>query len=221
MTTIGFLHTSPVHVATFRALVDVLAASDVEPVDVVDVVDELLLERARAVGPRDLEVLGAVADRLAQLVDAQVVVCTCSTIGAIAEEIGAIAGLNVIRVDRPMVEQAIQIAARGRGLVAVVAAVESTVGSTRSLLDEVILATGLAVDVEVRLVEGAWERFEAGDRDGYLAAIAAELPAIAAGADVVVLAQASMADAEALVDLPVPVLSSPRSAVEAVLAGEL
>jgi hypothetical protein len=221
MTTIGFLHTSQVHVATFRALVDVLAASDAEPVDVIDVVDELLLERARVVGARDLEVLGAVADRLAQLVDAQIVVCTCSTIGAIAEEIGAIAGLRVIRVDRPMVEQAVQIAARGQGRIAVVAAVESTVGSTRSLLDEVILATGLAVDVDLRLVAGAWERFEAGDRDGYLAAIAAELPSIAATADVVVLAQASMADAEALVDLPVPVLSSPRSAVEAVLAGEL
>jgi hypothetical protein len=218
MATIGFLHTSPVHVATFRALVDVLASSAGEAVHVVDVVDMVVLERARIVGPRNLEVLGAVADRLAQLVDAQIVVCTCSTIGAIAEEIGAIADLRVMRVDRPMVEQAVEIAGRGSRRIAVVAAVESAVDATRALVDEVNLATGASVGVDVHLVGGAWERFEAGDREGYLAAIAAALPDAAVGADVVVLAQASMADAAALVDLPVPVLGSPRSAVEAVLA---
>lgn len=218
MATIGFLHTSPVHVATFRALVDVLTTAGHEPVEVIDVVDESLLARARSVGPRDLEVLGATADRLAQLVDAQVVVCTCSTIGGIAEEIGAIADLRVVRVDRPMAEQAVELAARGSGRIAVVAAVESTLAPTRALLDEVVLSTGTRVDVDLVLVEGAWERFEAGDQDGYLRSIADLLPEVAAGTDVVVLAQASMADAAALVDLPVPVLSSPRTAVEAVLA---
>lgn len=215
--TVGFLHTSPVHAPTFRALVDVLATG-AEPVEVVEVVDELLLQRAQVVGPRDLEVLGAVADRLAQLVEAQLVVCTCSTIGGIAEEIGALAGLRVVRVDRPMTEQAVEIAATGGGRVVVLAAVESTLAPTRALFDEVVLATGAGVSVDVRLVEDAWERFEAGDPDGYLAAVAAALPSAAESADVVVLAQASMADAAALVDVPVPVLTSPRSAVEAALA---
>lgn len=214
MTTIGFLHTSPHHSATFRDLVSELLPG----AGVIEVVDEIVLDEARRLGERDVRVIGAVADRLAELVAADVVVCTCSTLGGVAEHVGRAAGADVVRVDRPMVERAVELAGAGAGRVAIVAALESTIGPTRELFDEAMLATGAALDIDVHLVDGAWERFAASDVEGYLDAIAARLPAIAAAVDVVVLAQASMAPAVGRVDLDVPVLSSPRLAIEAVRA---
>jgi hypothetical protein len=110
-----------------------------------------------------------------------------------------------------MAERAVEIGGR----IVVVAAVESTLGPTRDLLESVAAARGSDVPIEVRLIDGAWERFEAGDREGYVAAIAGALPGLAADAGVIVLAQASMAPAAEMVDVGVPVLSSPRLAVEA------
>lgn len=218
MRTIGFLHTSPVHVATFRRLVEELTPPGMD-VTVVDAVDEALLELARVVGDRDVEVRAGIRSRLIELAGegATQIVCTCSTIGGAAEEVGAEFGMRVVRVDRPMAEAAVALAARGRGRIAVVAGIESTVGPTRALLAEAAAAAGTASVVDVHLVDGAWARFEAGDLHGYLDAIADALPAIAAGADVVVLAQASMASVVGRVDVGVPVLASPTLAVQSVL----
>lgn len=214
MTTIGFLHTSPLHAATFRDLV----AELLPDAQVIEVVDEIVLDQARRLGLRDVRVIGAVADRLAELIDADVVVCTCSTIGGIAEQVGRAAGTDVVRVDRSMVERAIELVGTGHRRIAVVAALESTIEPTRALFDEVMLATGADIDVEVHVVPRAWEWFEAGDVERYLDTIAASLPTIASHVDVVVLAQASMAPAVARIDVTVPILSSPRLAIEALRA---
>lgn len=214
MTTIGFLHTSPVHSTTFRDLV----AELLPDAAVIEVVDEVVLAQARQLGVRDVRVIGAVADRLAELVDADVVVCTCSTLGGVAEHVGRAAGNEVVRVDRSMVERAVELATAGRGRVAVVAVLASTVAPTTELFDEVMLSTGADLDVEVHVIDGAWDRFEAGDTEGYLDVIAEHLPTIARSVDVVVLAQASMAPAVARMDATVPILSSPRLAIEALRA---
>lgn len=83
MRAIGFLHTSPVHVATFDGL---LAASGVD-VRAVHVVDESLLAEARADGVESVR--WRLAARLAEVVreDVDVVCCTCSTLGGLAEEL--------------------------------------------------------------------------------------------------------------------------------------
>lgn len=214
MTTIGFLHTSREHSATFRDLVEELLPG----ADVIEVVDEIVLDQARRLGERDVRVLGAVADRLAELVEAEVVVCTCSTLGGVAEQVGRAAGERVVRVDRAMIERAVELAAAGGGRVVVVATIDSTLGPTCALFDEVMLATGASLQIVPTLIDGAWERLEHGDREGYLDDVAARLPEIADGADVVVLAQASMAPARGRVEIEVPVLSSPRLAIEALRA---
>ncbi|MBL3670028.1 hypothetical protein JL475_29410 [Streptomyces sp. M2CJ-2] len=61
------------------------------------------------------------------------------------------------------------------------------------------------------LVEGAWARFEAGDTAVYVRRVADAVT----DADVIVLAQASMAPAERLTATAVPVLSSPRPGLAA------
>lgn len=211
MPTVGFLHTSPVHVSTFAALVAELAPST----NVVNVVAEDLLEIARASGVDDQRVRDGVEVCLDELLDrgAELVVSTCSTIGAVAESVGRRRRVQVVRVDRPMAEAAVGIGGR----IVVLAALESTLQPTCELLRSVAADRGTAVDLDVSVVAGAWALFEAGDRAGYLDVVADAITSFAQGCDVIVLAQASMADAARWVEVDIPVLNSPRSAVTAVL----
>jgi hypothetical protein len=203
---LALLHTSPVHVPVFDGLRD----SEHPPLAMRHLVHEELLARAVREGPE------AVADDVAAVLrdavagGARAVLCTCSTIGDVAESCGAALGVPVLRVDRPMAAAA----ARHRRIV-VVAALHSTLAPTAALIrDE---AAGRETELRTVLVEGAWERFEAGDRDGYLAAVAAAVDGIG-DADVIVLAQASMAAAAERTGSRVPVLSSPRPGLRAAAA---
>jgi hypothetical protein len=214
MTAAGFLHTSSVHVPTFDALV----AEVVPGVTVVSIVDVDLLDRARAHGLADPQLAERVGRALAALVDggATTIVCTCSTIGGLAERIGRERALTVVRVDRPMVERAVEVGGR----ILVVAALASTVGPTSELLAEVAAGRDARLAVEVLLVDGAWQYFESGDLDAYHRTIADRIVGLVTDRpppDVIVLAQASMAPVASLEDitaLGVPVLASPRTAVE-------
>lgn len=208
MGTIGFLHTSPVHVATFDALVAEHAAGTAT----VHAVDEALLELARTAGP-DAAADG-VRRRVSELraAGAQVVVCTCSTIGDVAERPvpDRSAGFATFRVDRPMARAAVAAGHR----IGVVAALESTLAPTEALLRAEAAATGRSPVIELTLAAGAWERFEAGDVDGYLDLVADAARDLGERVDVIVLAQASMTGAGRLLgDVGVPVLSSPATAV--------
>ena len=152
-----------------------------------------------------------VAELAAQQVE--IVLCTCSTLGGDAEALAARAHVPVLRVDRPMAEAAVAIGGR----VAVVAAVASTLTPTRRLLEESAAAAGTATAVVLAPCLDAWALFEAGDEEGYARRVAEHVQAVARSgeADVIVLAQASMAPACSLLrDVAVPVLSSPRLAIE-------
>ncbi|NMM90891.1 hypothetical protein B2J88_42355 [Rhodococcus sp. SRB_17] len=205
MTTIGFLHTSPVHVPTF----DGLTHQTWPLLGTIHVVDESILTQARTEGPEMTE--SAVRAHLKELKDngADAVCCTCSTIGDIAEK--AEAGLPVFRVDRPMARRAVEMGPR----IGVVAALESTLTPTSDLIAQEAVAMDSEITIELMVAGHAWSLFEAGDMDGYIRAISESSLALEGRVDVIVLAQASMAPAEKqLAGLSVPVLSSPRLAVE-------
>ena len=102
--------------------------------------------------------------------------------------------------------------------IAVVAAVESTIEPTMSLLREEAVSAGADVEIESLPCFDAWPLFERGDLDGYHRFIAAHVDAIDDVVRLVVLAQATMAPAAALVADPDAVRSSPVAAVEAALA---
>ena len=212
MTTIGFLHTASVHVTTFRRLREELAPGWQD----LHVVDEGLLADARRDG-LTAELAGRVDARLHELADrgADVIVCTCSSLGGHAERRTADVGVPVLRADRPMAEAAV---AAGRRI-GVVATVDSTLGPTRELLDDAAARAGRAVElVEVRCPE-AFALFEAGDFPAYAQMVARRARAAARGLDVLVVAQPSAAPAAALLaDLPIPVLTSPRTAVSRAIA---
>lgn len=204
---LAFLHTSPAHIATFDALLAELAPE----VPARHLVEEALLDEARAAGGVGPELAARVAARARDALagGALALLCTCSTIGASAEA----AGPAVLRVDRPMAARAVALGRR----ITVAAALASTLGPTGALIREEAARAGAEVQVQTLLCAAAWPAFERGDLPAYHRALAERLRA-APPSDVIVLAQASMAGAAALcADLPTPILSSPRLGLLAAL----
>jgi hypothetical protein len=113
----------------------------------------------------------------------------CSTLSGSAERLAQEIETPVVRIDRPMAESAV---AHG-GRVALVVAIDSTLAPTRQLFEECAANAGSEVTFVDAQCLGAWERFEAGDHDGYLDCVARHVRALAEDVDIVVLAQASMA----------------------------
>jgi hypothetical protein len=208
-----FLHTSPAHIPTFDRLVQAIDPT----LEVRHVVNEPLLHEAQAAG----EVTPGLAQRITGVILAEidknpgVVLCTCSTIGPIAEKVNQVAPGKVVRVDRPMAEQAVTLGNR----IVVLAALAITFGPTRQLIQEAADQAGKPVEIIELFCETAWPKFKQGDKTGYLHEIAAYIELAAGRGDVIVLAQASMAGAEEYCQAPldVPVLSSPRLGLEAAI----
>lgn len=208
---LALLHTSPLHVPVFDALRD----EDHPGLELAHLVHEDLLTRARAEGPD--AVAGDVRAVLDQAVagGAVAVLCTCSSIGGVAEAAAEEVGVPVLRVDRPMAAAAVAAGPR----VVVVATSESTFGPTVTLVEEEARRSGLPADVRRLFVDGAWALFQTGDTEGYVRAVAEAVDAVPGdSADAIVLAQASMTPARLLTTTAVPVLSSPRPGLAAAAA---
>ncbi|WP_155054299.1 aspartate/glutamate racemase family protein [Streptomyces blattellae] len=203
---LALLHTSPVHIPVFDALRD----EDHPGLELRHFVDGSLLDRARAEGPEAVTDDMRAVLRRAVAAGARAVLCTCSTLGGVAESAGAGIGVPVLRGDRPMAAGAVATGSR----VVVLGTVESTFGPTVSLIEEEARRAGRPVDVRTRLVAGAWRCFETGDMDGYARLVASAADGVT-DADAIVLAQPSMAPARQLTTTAVPVLSSPRQGLAA------
>ncbi len=171
-----------------------------------------LLRRAEAEGGlTDAIRLETEAALRALAEEADAVLLTCSTLGPAVE--GVAGGAPTFRVDAALAAEA---PASG-GRVAVLYAVETTRAPTETLFLKAAAATGATV--AMRLVEGAWDAFRAGDDAAYARLVAAAADRAAAeGADVVALAQASMAGALDLATTEKPVLASPLAGLRAALA---
>ncbi|WP_437575898.1 hypothetical protein [Sorangium sp. So ce887] len=209
---IAFLHTAGVHVETFSRLVR--NVDDTIPVR--HEVQESLLADALEAGAITDGIRSATATVVQALASdgAKVVVCTCSTLGGVAEAV-PVSDCVVMRIDRPMAEQAV---ASGRRIL-VLAALRSTFEPTVALLRQIASDARRSIDVAEVLCGRAWRLFETGDYPGYAGEIAKTIEATALPGDLVLLAQASMAPAAELVrHLEIPVLSSSQSGVDAAVS---
>jgi aspartate/glutamate racemase len=209
MRRLGLIHTVSGLVPTFAEL----AAELLPDAETVVIVDELLLKRAVRDGGVDV----VTYDRLRDHVDALAafgvdeVLVTCSSVGAVVDRIAPDTAVPVWRVDRAMAERAVSLGSR----VGVLATLPTTLVPTTELVEQAAREAGREIEVIPRLCAGAFAALSAGDRDRHDAIIGEELDRLASEVDVVVLAQASMARvAASRPDLAVPVLSSPRLAVE-------
>lgn len=170
-----------------------------------------LLAKAEQAGGLTLDIANETTlalTALCQGVDA--VILTCSTLGPAVDELAGKTSIPVLRVDAALARRAID----SGGKVVVLCAVETTLGPTTQLFAEI--AGPSQAQYEVRLVPGAWARFKAGDRHGYLTAVAeAAETAYREGASIVALAQSSMAGASDLVNNGPKPLSSPIAGLAA------
>lgn len=209
---IAFLHTSPVHVPTFEKLMQEVAPG----LKASHVVREDLLADAQREGTENAALIGRIRDAMtrAGAGGTPVVVCTCSTIGGVAEGMQA-AGFKAVRIDRAMADQAVS---SGKPVL-IVAALESTLEPTRALLQSSARRLMTNPPFEILLVKDAWQHFLSGDKKKYIDAIVTAVTAANAASGVVVLAQASMAPAaEVLAEAGITALSSPKLGVEQAVA---
>ena len=177
-----------------------------------NIVDESLLEDAITAGGLTQSVNRRVVDHVLSAVDsgAVAVLATCSSIGPAVEIASRLVDVPVLRIDEPMTAAAIDSGRR----IGVLATVASTLNPTVDLLRR--CAQGLGKDVELTplLRDEAFAAIRSGDGARHDEIIREALMDLAAGVDVIVLAQASMARVVATLEpgaLSVPVLSSPSS----------
>jgi hypothetical protein len=153
------------------------------------------------------------AMRKAATSGSRVVVCTCSTIGGVAESMNSDSFVS-IRIDRAMAEAAVNSWKN----ILLAAAVESTLAPTCTLLESSAENAGVSIRVHELLINDAWASFQSVDTKTYIDQIVNAVRLNAIGMDCVDLVQASMAPAADLCsDLGIPVLSSPRLGIEAAL----
>lgn len=202
-------HTAEQHIAAFSALAEELAPD----LEIKHVVRADLLAAAQAEGLTDEIREDAVSAMRAARGPDDRLLCTCSTLGPAADD-AAEDGTPILRIDRPMAEAA--VAAGNR--IALLATLEGTLAPSRALLEEAAKKASKPILIGDLLLPEAWARNEAGDRDGYLNEIARGIEQAASAADVIVLAQASMAPAAERAGVTdIPVLSSPRLGFQAAL----
>ena len=210
---LAFLHTARVHVANFERLARELTGA----IPIRHEIREALLADTRTAGVITDAVRSATTKAVQTLAGegARVIVCTCSTLGGVAEAAPVPDGVRVMRIDRPMAEQAVTSGRR----ILVFAALRSTFGPTVALLRQIASDANRSIDIVEVFCECAWRLFEVGDDAGYLREIAVSVESNARSTDLILLAQASMAPAaDLVVHLGIPILSSPKLGVEAAVA---
>ncbi len=212
MPKIAIIHTTPVTVDTLKAL-----ANEILPdYNVVNFVDDSILPQLGENGGNVSEV----EDRLlhyaqfAEKVGADVILSACSSVGEVVAKMREQVSIPVVRIDDAMTDEAVQ---RGQRI-GVAATLPTTLRPTLELLRQKAAVIGKDVHLESRLIDSAYQKLMAGDREGHDATLAEALTELAQSVDVVVLAQASMA--RVLPRLPQNIqdkfLTSPRLSVERV-----
>jgi Asp/Glu/hydantoin racemase len=212
MTRLAIIHTTSATVDSMKAL----AAEMLPGIELVNFVDDSILPQLGRNGGNLAEVEERLVHyaRFAEQVRADVILEACSSVGEVVAKMQSAVSIPIVRIDDAMAEEAIQ---RGRQL-GVAATLATTLQPTTRLLKSKAEAAGKQVEVTPLLIEGAYQKLMAGDRDGHDNLLVEKLQELARNADVVVLAQASMA--RVLPRLAAAdqdkILTSPRLAMERV-----
>jgi Asp/Glu/hydantoin racemase len=153
--------------------------------------------------------------RLAQMVRSSVdagasaVVVTCSSLGPAVDAAKLFCPVPLFRIDEGMAQSAVALGPR----IGVLATLRTTLDPTSDLIRRVAAQAGRPCAVITQLAEGAFAELSIGNTAGHDEMVAQSLRDLAKNTDVIVLAQASMARALALVQealSPLPVLTSPE-----------
>jgi Asp/Glu/hydantoin racemase len=215
---VAYLHTVSSLVGLFNDLSKELLPPGTE---VFHIADEMLLKTVMAQGGLSPFIYQRVADNVvaAERAGATVVQCTCSSISPCVQAVRPLVAIPVLKIDDPMVEKAISMGKR----IGVAATAPTTLKPTTELVHAKAAVRNIQVQVDPMLCEGAFVALSSGDTATHDRLVAQTLRKLMARNDVVILAQASMARVASAIPVEeqkVPILSSPRLAVET-LAGIL
>lgn len=211
---VAVVHTGPVTVEpvknTFASIAPELA--------VVNIVDDSLLKDAMAVG----HVTPRITQRIcwyfaaAEQLGADVVLNACSTVGEASDIAAQTIDIPVVKIDEAMAREASRIGER----IALIATVPTTVGPSTRLIEKCASDMGKRAKVKSTLCSSAFELLLKGDKAGHDRAVIGEIMKAAKEADVVVLAQVSMARLLDSIDstLEAPVMASLHLGVQDVVS---
>lgn len=206
MKKIGLIHTTPATVASLTDLVKEL----IEDVEVVNILDDSILPDMKEGGhEQEVRSRWICYARILEERGAAAVLSACSTVGAIAEEADRILRIPVYRIDEAMIDTAIQTGTK----ISVLATLSSTLTPTVDLLKR---KGGEKLEINVHLVEGAYDLLMAGNRSAHDRLIKEAVMQEADRSEAILLAQASMAGALDGADGfgQVRILTSPRLGIE-------
>lgn len=145
---------------------------------------------------------------------ADVVLVTCSSIGPAVEATRPFVSVPILRIDEPMADQAVHTGNR----IGVIATLSTTLNPTMDLVKRHAFIQNKTPHIIPFLCDGAFQAVISGDTETHNRIVAEGLRQLISQVDVVVLAQASMARVVSTLsdaEKKVPILSSPRSGIEA------
>lgn len=186
-----------------------------DEVDIIHVGDELLLDTVLEQGGLSPFVYRRVSEHAAaaEAIGADVVQITCSSISPCVDVANSIVGIPVMKIDEPMIDQALSIGQR----IGVVATAKTTLEPTIQLIEAHARIAAVEVEVDSRIIEAAYKALNSGEMEEHDRLVREEIKMLMERNDVVILAQASMARVLETIpegEITAPVLTSPRAAVE-------
>jgi Asp/Glu/hydantoin racemase len=205
-----------VAVYTGQGLCDPLKAvfKDLLPdVRLINLIDDSLIADVNRAGRITPAVYGRLLNyyQIAEGMGADVIFNTCSSVGEVADEAQRFIGVPIVKIDDAMAARA----AVSYDRIAVLATLPSTLEPTMRLIRRHAEAAGRSVEMISGLAEGAFDALVSGWPEEHDRILLETAKRAAGEADVLVLAQGSMARMEKQLAglIGKPVLSSPRLGV--------
>ncbi|HJA94188.1 MAG TPA: aspartate/glutamate racemase family protein [Candidatus Eisenbergiella merdipullorum] len=205
---IGIIHTTSATISSLNGLV----RKKYPGTEIVNILDDSILGDMR-----ELHNVDYVKERwisyakILEKLGVDAVLSACSTVGEFAEEADQMLSIPVFRIDEAMCERAVEMGT----VISVFATLASTLNPTVNLVERKAAAAGKKVTINTVLVEGAYSALMDGQKEVHDAKIAEAVNRYIDTSDVIVLAQASMADAVKLSGKDgEKVLTSPELGIE-------
>lgn len=180
---------------------------------VVSIVDDSLLDDALAAGGLTRDITRRMCQYALAAEDggADLILSQCSSVSEAIDVARPLVRVPILKIDEPMAEEAVRLGPR----IAVAATLPTTLGPTGRLIERTAAAAGKSVEITRVLAEGAFDALKGGDQARHNRMVLDALAPCRQTADVVVLAQGSMAVLQPdLEGWGLPVLTSPRLGME-------
>jgi hypothetical protein len=209
---LAYLHTVAPVIGLFADLSREVLPADIE---VVHILDEILLKTVLAQGGLTPFIYRRVAAHVvaAEEAGAAVVQITCSSVSPCVSVIGHFVSIPVLRIEEPMVNQALTLGTR----IGVLATAPTALAPVAELVQVRAAALGRKVEVSTSLCANAYKALFSGQPEAHDRMVREALLEMLARNEIVLLTQVSTARAAETIsddNLKARILTSPRLAVE-------